>query len=376
MPGIYFDTAGWTLSGGDAQQMSWTATDAVLSVTRLTSEEPWRPDTLTGFRAHWRERHRAAGEDIVLVEPLEVSNRMALVVASKARDGLAANYRAVIEIRVSPVEGYTVAAQFNEGRSTGMRDAMVSSAVIATCGLELDDSPGVEGGRTVKGFFQDAYDAQFDLGALNSYTDDSRVDVVLPAHPLSRLREWLSGLQASLEIDARSTAVAMILEETPPAPRGPRRLLKSVTVRYLYDAANAMEPLAALLKEEIAEAGTDPTPELALLNLYLGCVACKRERFLDAFAPLRRASELYEATGQAHASGMAETQTRLGQALAHLNRRTDAVAAFRRAIPLFRAFPAPHLEALATSRLAVLLAEMGNEADLPRPPRAKRAQWS
>ena len=90
--GLYFDTAGWTLSGGDAHQMSWTATDAVLSVTRLTSEGPWRPDTLTGFRALWRERHRAAGEDIVLVEPLEVSNRMALVVASKARDGLAANY--------------------------------------------------------------------------------------------------------------------------------------------------------------------------------------------------------------------------------------------------------------------------------------------
>ena len=41
--GIYFDTAGWTFSGGDAHQMSWTATDAVLSVTRLTRESRGDP---------------------------------------------------------------------------------------------------------------------------------------------------------------------------------------------------------------------------------------------------------------------------------------------------------------------------------------------
>lgn len=351
--GVRFDTAGWTLSESTPTRMRWTGSNQTLALERV--DEAWHPQTLTAFRDEWRTRLRRAGQDIVLVETFGGGGRTGLTVGSKRREGLAANYGLSITIPIANAGAYRIVADFTEGTFTGQRDALVSGAVVATMGLQLEDEVDAHGGRSIKGFFQDAYDAAFDRGALNSYTDDSRVDIMQPSHPLSRMRAWIAHLAQSIQFDDGPPGGPAVLDETPSPARGPRELLASATMRYLYDTANLIDPLVSLLSREIAAAPLEPTADLALTHLYLGCLECKRQCWTDAIAPLREAERLYAAIGQAQSFGTAEALTRLGVALAETGQSNEALAALRRAIPLFETFPSVHLEAIARSRAAVIL---------------------
>jgi hypothetical protein len=96
----------------------------------------------------------------------------------------------------------------------------------------------------MRGFAQDAYDATFDNGALNSYTDDRRVDELLPEHPLSRARRWLARLEPSILLTTHTPPLPLIVDEDPP-PASSAATAARRTIWYLYESANRPDLLKA-----------------------------------------------------------------------------------------------------------------------------------
>ena len=352
VPGIFFDTEGWRLESASATAMEWSAPHARLN---LTTTDPAATDaaTLTELRARYRADARSRGEDIVEVERVAAGSGHALSVLIKQRSGMAANYRSTVQVH-SGTRRFVIAGEFNEGSYTGTREALVSAAVVSTCGLDLG-GPGPDGSRTLRGFLQDAYDPAFDNGALNSYTDDRRVDELLPAHPLSRARRWLAQLERTVALTADASPLSLILDENPPPASRPRLLLRSETMWHLYESANRPDLLKAALADEIASLGNQPNDRAALCWLYRGCLDNKAGHYLDALSSLQKADAMYRALGAEEARPMAEVQTHLGMALRHLGREDEALPRLREAIRLLESHPSEQLEMLATSQAAAIL---------------------
>jgi hypothetical protein len=361
VPGIFFDTEGWRLETATARTMSWSARDARLTLAVTEQAGAVDPATLTELRARHRADARSRGEDIVEVERIAVGGGHGLSVLIKQRFGMAANYRSTVSIHQG-VHRFVIASEFDEGSFTGTRDAMVSSAVITTCGFNLTD-PAPDGSRKIRGFLQDAYDAAFDDGALNSYTDDRRVDELLPEHPLSRARRWLARLERSIVLAADTPPLSLILDEEPPPVHRPRLLLRAETMWYLYETANRQDLLKAALADEIAALGDQPSERAALCWLYRGCLDNKAGRHLDALSALQKADAIYRAVGAREARPMVEVQTHLGLALAQLGRAGEALPRLREAIRLLEAHPDERLELLATGQAAAILGERRDPAE-------------
>jgi hypothetical protein len=353
VPGIFFDTEGWRLESADEGEMRWSAPDSALTLT--VTDQPAAADavTLTELRARHRADARARGEDIVEVERFSIGSGHGLALVIKQRHGLAANYRATVHVHAGP-RRFVIAGDFNEGSHTGTRDALVSSIVAMTCGVELND-PGPDGSRTIRGYFQDAYDAAFDNGALNSYTDDRRIDEVLPGHPLSRARRWLARLEQTISPAGNASLLPLIVDEDPPAHRGPRLLLQSQTMWHLYETIKRPDLLKAALTDEIASLGDEPSERAALCWLYRGCLDNQAGHHLGALASLQKADAMYRAVGAHEARPMVEVQTHLGMALRHVGREREALPCLREAIRLLKSHPSEQLEMLAKSQAAAIL---------------------
>jgi hypothetical protein len=353
VPGLFFDTEGWRLEASSANEMAWSARDARLTLAVTEQATAADAATLTEWRARYRAEARNRGEDIVEVERVAIGGGEGLSVLIKQRSGLAANYRVTVHIQQGR-QRFAITGEFDEGNFTGTRDAMVSAAVTMTCGLQLDE-PAPDGSRKVRGFLQDAYDAAFDSGALNSYTDDRRVDELLPEHPLSRARGWLSQFERSAALKADTAPMPLIVAEDPPPARGPRLLLRAETMWHLYESANRPDLLKKALADEIAALGNHPSERAALCWLYRGCLDNKAGHYLDALSSLQKADELYRAIGAREAEPMVEVHTHLGLALRHLGRAGEALNHLREAIRLLESYPNEQLEMLATSQAGVIL---------------------
>ena len=246
--GISFDTSGWQLTSATPLTMTWTAASAVLTLTKDAVPADHAPATLTALRHRFRAEARARGEDIVLVEVAETGAGQALQTIYKRREGLGSPYRSVVEIHQGP-DRFRATTEMDEGGFTGSREALVNAMVAQAGELVLED-PRPDGSCAIKGWFQDAYEPAFDAGALNSYTDDERVDPFVPAHPLSRTRAWLATLASTLTSAGAEAGAPLVLEEHPEPPRGPRRLLSASVMRSLYQAIGRMDLVEQSLREE------------------------------------------------------------------------------------------------------------------------------
>lgn len=356
--GILFDTTGWQLTSSTDAMMTWTAPSAVLTLTKDAVPADHAPATLTALRARLRGESRARGEDIVLVEVADTGAGQALQTIYKRREGLGAAYRSVVELHQGP-DRFLVTTDMDEGGFTGSREAIVDAMVAQAGELVLED-PKPDGSRAIKGWFQDAYDPAFDAGALNSYTDDERVDLIVPAHPLSRTRAWLATLASTLT-SAGGEARPLVLEEHPVPARGPRRLLSAAVMRGLYHSAGRKDLVEQLLREEIASCGADPSVRLADCLLQLGIVLDQQAVPRDALPVLARAEALFEALTGADSVQSCIAATHHARVLATLGRPAEALPRFRRAIT--RLDDAEHeiIRMLALAGAGDILAERDDE---------------
>jgi hypothetical protein len=358
VPDVFFDTEGWQLQSATDVAMAWSAPDARLTLSSVEGSDGTAPLTLTEWRTRHRAMSRSQGQDIVEVERVPLGIGHGLSVITKRRDGLAADYRGTVEIRQGD-RRFVISSDFDEGSFTGTRDATVSSAVVMTCGLNLGD-PKPDGSRTIRGFFQDAYDPAFDEGALNSYTDDRRVDELLVNHPLSRLRRWHARLEASIALADGTAPTLLILDETPPAVEGPRLLLRAETMWFLYESANRVDLLKKALADEIVALGPAPSERAALCWLYTGCLENKAGRHLSALPALNKADALYRDVNGPECQQLIEVHAHLGWALRELGRDQEALLRLREAIRLLERYPHEQLELLAKTQAGLVLAKRDN----------------
>jgi hypothetical protein len=154
---------------------------------------------------------------------------------------------------------FRIESDIDEAGTTGAREAMVNAMRLKVGDMTF--GPVSESGsRRILGHSHDPYDAAFDEDALLTVSDDERLDVLTPGHPIARTRSVFKAVIASLRISfdvvpGRILAAPAGREEQMP----PRRLLSNAVVRGLYTAMERYDLVEASLQEEIAKLGDTPS---------------------------------------------------------------------------------------------------------------------
>ena len=329
--GISFDTTGWTLDGASQEMMSWTAPHATLKLTRADrSGDPQQP-SLGDLRRTQRAALRAAGEDLVLFEIVDLKEGTALQCISKRRDGTGYAYRGLIECHC---EGtlYRIASDMTEVDTTGVREAMVSAARVQ-CGEFALGPQNADGSFRILGFSFDPYDPAFDEDAENSVADDEQLDAVLPGHPLSRTRALHQRIAATLRTDrgAVLTATAASHQDSTPLPRL-RRQLSPRVARVLLAMADRHDLVEQSLQAEIASLDGSSDEGLAACLLELGVFLQMQGRPEDAVPVLSRAERMLTVIEGEDGMRTVVARAHHGYALFRMQRPAEALPLLMRSI--------------------------------------------
>lgn len=251
--------------------------------------------SLEDLRAAWREQAALSGAAIVEVERATVASRLAQRVITKARQGHGSAYTGRFELAIG-AERYEVRVEAAEHGVTGQREALVSAAMAQSDELAFA-APASPGEPTpIVGWFQDPYDAAFDRAALNSVTDDERLDAIVPDHPLSKVRAVLHAIATTATIDpamAGEPASPPGTSDEPPAPRrgrmAPRALgLLCLQAGYLSQSEDALREAVA----ELEAGGRRQEPVMAQQLLLLGFACSGQGRHQEALEQFQRAEQV------------------------------------------------------------------------------------
>jgi hypothetical protein len=203
---VRFELAGWARDqsvDGPAGDWRWRDPAGDTLVVTIVREPPYvHPESasLTAIRAACRDRASRAAAAIVGVERTVVDSIPGLLVLTKAHDGMGSSYRGQLLLPMSGPR-YEVTVDAREHGMTGGREALVT-ALLAECGeLRFEPPPGPGQPGRIHGWLQDPYDPAFDAGALNSVADDERIDVLMPGHPLAKVRGVLRAIAADAVVD-------------------------------------------------------------------------------------------------------------------------------------------------------------------------------
>ena len=361
--GIHFDASGWQLTESTSSRMVWTAPSATLVLSTEPAAEQRPPRTHPELCNELRATARENDEDIVLVEVVRTQCGQALQAVYKRNAGLGFSYRGVTELQRRGTR-FRIESEIDEGHTTGIREAMVSAACFS-CGELAFSPPEPDGSRTIIGFFHDAYDTAFDEGALNSVTDDERVDVIIPQHPLSRTRTLLRVIAASVALsEPRAGAALLHSEPDDNVSKGPRRQLAWSVVRSLYATAGRHDLMEQALEEELKELDEAPSLRLANSLMQLGMVRHMRDRPDSALPVLERAEEMFARLEGESAPSTATARAHHACALFKMGRRAESLPVFLDAIKVLeKSRPDDATYTLALANAAQLLMD-GGEMEL------------
>jgi hypothetical protein len=231
---------------------------------------------------------------------------------------------------------YTVRIAENE-TFTGGREAAVSAQLWSLGEIKVADLENATGPTRIKGWFLDPYDSTHDEDALNSLSDEVRLDPTFPEHPLSKIRAALAIVCASLELHQSSVA-----PEGPIAARlepsvGPRRCLTRAALHEIYWALGRNDLLEKELLAELQSAdpsGTSEEPNVAKLLVMLGIVQHNLNNVPFAKTTLERACRIFESTSGPNHRDVAVALVHLGRAQRTLTRFLDARHSLGRAIAI------------------------------------------
>jgi hypothetical protein len=338
--------------------MSWSASNATLTVRREDNPRDRVAVDLTTLRNQRRAEARANGEDLVALDIVPAPQGEILQTVWKRPSGLGFTYRGRIEFSAGH-HAFCVESEADEGRHTGTREAMVNAARVNQGEFALGPR-NEDGSYSVQGLLIDAYDPAFDQGALNSLSDDERLDALLPGHPLSRVRETLATILRTLDVEGSTPAYAPATADE--ATMGPRRELSLPVLRGLFSAAGRFDLVEHSFREELATVGDTPTLRLATLLMQLGVFQQMRDRPGNAAPILARAESLFVQLKGDEAPETVMARAHHGIALFKLGDHRGAGPLVLRAVEQFeqaRVDEGTQLLALATA--AQLLAHRGDE---------------
>src|SRR4051812_17351214 len=188
----------------------------------------------------------------------------------------------------------------------------------------------------IPGWFSDPYDSQFDENAINAVSDDDRLDVIFPQHPLSRIRGYLRQVrETSLLGDANPTVNARPTEQS-----AVRRTLSTGVIRELLWKHKRFDLIESLLVASIRAARAD-SDDCALARewLLLGIVQGRQDKLHDSEESLTRAHQMFVAAVGEHGASTATAATHLARVLLDSGKLGEAESLFMRALPVLETNP-------------------------------------
>ena len=264
--GITFDTRGWRLSASSPSSMTWAGGDgAELTLTRTTASDPIHPRDLHTFRQQQRAVAAATRGGIVSVEVCRAGPGFALETVTKRKAGMGFVFTGTFDTG-TPSEAYHLEMKADEGQTTGLREATVSAQMWELGEVKLLPPAHPGASQAVEGWSHDPYDADCDDDALNSVTDDDRLDAIFPEHPLSRVRMFLRQVRDSIVVAGWPlNPVGGPGDATGHELSSARRLLSTATLRELLWKHGRLDLLQVSLQEALREA--DPTGDASSENV-------------------------------------------------------------------------------------------------------------
>jgi hypothetical protein len=199
---VSFDLAGWNDIQRDEETTTWSNEYGdVLSLSVNAGAGDIDVSDSEEVMRFAREFVASQGGGVVSINIVFLDSHRAIEIIFKTEHGTGYTYRGGF---FCPLENtlVTVYAIFSEHGTTGVREAVVTASLAESGELELDfpdDSDGAESG-TIKGWFFDPYDPEFDGVTLNSISDDIAYDATFPKHPLSAIRRSLESVRESMVI--------------------------------------------------------------------------------------------------------------------------------------------------------------------------------
>jgi hypothetical protein len=238
---------------------------------------------------------------------------------------------------------FMVRIDADEGGFTGIREAVVSTQLVelGRIGPPGNRTPGRP--QPIEGWNVDPYDSACDDGTVNAVTDDERLDVAFPNHPLSRVRAFLLRL--------RETVVLNDVTEVHDDPQtahlvtsGPRRALPDDCVREVQWKHECFDAIAVSL-EEAVERPNDSSADTNIAEslLLLGIVRERQARYTQAATTLSKAVTMF---GGLHGGDHLKTVTakaHLARSLLELGRLDESEALFSEALPALERMRPNHL---------------------------------
>jgi tetratricopeptide (TPR) repeat protein len=235
---------------------------------------------------------------------------------------------------------YTITMHSIERGITGARDALVTAHLAGRGELEIEKVEEADGGKPIRGWFQDPYDPSYPGRALYSMSDDERLDALFPHHPLSKIRAFLTQVQNTLVIDqavARDSVEVPNPREAEAAER-PRYLLSCRTVATLYFEVKMFDQAEKVLADSIAKiehtSGVNDLDHARTLFL-LGLARDSQGKEADAEPVLSRAWSIFKANlGEDHTE-TAQAALNLARVYVVLGRYDDAEPLLQQALRFF-----------------------------------------
>lgn len=345
---LQFDTSGWSRTRKSPQSVEWRNAEGDTLCARVHPKPAEQLSALSdpeSLRAFYRQETAARGGCIISAETVHIAGVRSGKVINKYERRPAYAYDGTLTIPLKDAH-YTITMHSIERGVTGERDALVTAHLASRGELEFEKVEEADGGRRIKGWFQDPYDPGYQGRALYSVSDNERLDALFPHHPLSKIRRCLTQVQNTLAIDqavARGSVEVPSPREAEAAER-PRYLLSCETVATLYLDVEMFDQAERLLVDSVAELEQNNSVDnlgLARHLLLLGLAYDSQGKYVDAEPVLWRASSLYKATlGDDHPD-TAQALTNLARVYVCLGRHTEAEPLFLQALRVFEEKQAP-----------------------------------
>lgn len=197
-----FRSAKWSLDGwhahaSDARRATWAndAGDQLIATLSATDSRIRLMDE-GALRDYFRVGAKTKNCAIVSVNLESAGGSPAVTVILKQR--MSPHGFAFVGLLIVPFRRTTLRFQFEaiESGTTGVRESTVFA--LQNPPPEVDETTG-----RIAGWRKDPYDQRFDDEALYTVADDARYDAQFPGHPLTRIRQYLAGVKATLQLPLR-----------------------------------------------------------------------------------------------------------------------------------------------------------------------------
>ena len=306
---------------------------------------------LDSLRAFYREEAIREGGGLICAEIAAVGGIRSVKVIKKYERRPAYAYKGILIIPFKNTQCAVTIDSIERG-VTGERDAVVTAQLAARGELEFESDARSGEPNKIKGWFQDPYDSDYLGSAIYSMSDDDRLDVLFPRHPLSKIRKCLGRILDTLVIDyailkdtASGTDEAQEQERRETSGQA-RRLLSSGTVGSLYilfgsslleaGRFDEAERLFAISISELERATEVNDFDVAQHLLLLGLACDSQGKYFDAEPVLSRARSIFQQCLGEEDLNTAQATLNLARVFVCSGRHAEAEPLFLQTLTVFK----------------------------------------